>query len=344
MPRDQGMEKKTILNIEILRVMAIIAVVLIHMTIPYFYDLKLMNENYTAWVFNNLYNAISRFCVPIFFIISAYLSFNGNSSSKMSTRMMRLVIPYIVWSAVYYIYNGGNDFIDFIKKITTSNTSFHLWFLPPFIGYTLLLPAIKKIVNDEDPNKNYIIILIMTSSIIMPSVIYALNTFYGDYSFLTGFNNFGLSITPLLIYSIAFPLLRRNTSAFNGIALFVFMSVVNLAVSLLVSSSTGKADTFFYGYTTPLVFISSFILFNAIMSIDFSFIGSRMRKVIMAVGDCSFGIYLTHWIVYLVLSNAELTFKGRAIVDPLLNTIIVLLVSFLLVYVIKKVYALRRCV
>lgn len=336
------MENKKILNIEILRVMAIIAVVLIHMTIPYFYDINLMNGNYTAWAFNNLYNAISRFCVPVFFIISAYLSFNGKSSKGVASRIKRLAIPYISWSAIYFLYNGGSDIIEFIKKITTSNTSFHLWFLPPFIGYTLLLPAIKKMVSlDDGESQKYIIIIITIASILPQAVIYAMNTFYGDYSFLSGVNNFGLSFPSLLTYAIAFPLLYRKVSITKCVFLYSAMVALNLLVSLLVSEKTGKTDTFFYGYTTPFVFISSFILFNIIMSADLSFISGFAKKTIISIGDCSFGVYLSHWIVYLILGRYGMVFTGRAIIDPLLNTVIVFLISFYLIYALKKIKYLR---
>ena len=56
-----------IINIEILRALAIVSVILIHMSMGHFYDLNLMSNDFFAWVTNNIYYTLTRFCVPVFF-------------------------------------------------------------------------------------------------------------------------------------------------------------------------------------------------------------------------------------------------------------------------------------
>jgi len=77
-----------------------------------------------------------------------------------------------------------------------------------------------------------VFVLLFIFSILTPSAIVLLNYFYGGYDFLYGLGNFGFTLPGLLIF----------------------------------------AFEYFYSYATPLVFISSFVLFNSIMSIDFSFL------------------------------------------------------------------------
>lgn len=139
-----ALSSNKIINIEILRVLAIVSVILIHMSMGHFHDLNLMSQNFSAWVVNNIYHALSRFCVPVFFIIAAYISYNNKSSSSWKDKLIRIGLPYVIWSVVYYYYQGGSSIIELINKIFTSNPSFHLWFLPPFLGFVILLPAIKK--------------------------------------------------------------------------------------------------------------------------------------------------------------------------------------------------------
>jgi hypothetical protein len=73
----------------------------------HFYDALLMHENKLSWIVSNLYYSLTRFCVPIFFIISAYLVFNNKSNKKWHERLVRLGLPFVAWSAIYYVYGGG---------------------------------------------------------------------------------------------------------------------------------------------------------------------------------------------------------------------------------------------
>lgn len=57
-----------IINIEILRALAIVSVILIHMSMGHFYDLNLMSNDFFAWVTNNIYYTLTRFCVPVFLL------------------------------------------------------------------------------------------------------------------------------------------------------------------------------------------------------------------------------------------------------------------------------------
>jgi surface polysaccharide O-acyltransferase-like enzyme len=110
------MSNQKSLNIELLRCLAVISVILIHMTMGHFYDALLMHENKLSWIVSNLYYSLTRFCVPIFFIISAYLVFNNKSNKKWHERLVRLGLPFVAWSAIYYVYGGGRDASEFLKK------------------------------------------------------------------------------------------------------------------------------------------------------------------------------------------------------------------------------------
>jgi len=69
------------------------------------------------------------------------------------------------------------------------------------------------------------------------------------------------------------------------------------------------------------------------MSIYFSFLPSFSAKLTHKPGNCSFGIYFVHWLAYLTLKNNGFILHGRSLVDPVINTIIVFLISFTLIFV-----------
>lgn len=339
------MERKKIINIEFMRVVAILSVILIHMSMNNFYDAGLIQSNIIAWVFNNIYYTLTRFCVPAFFIISAYISFNGKSNSGWVDRVTRLGIPYIFWSAVYYYYQGGDDLFELFKKLTTSVTSFHLWFIPPFLGFTLFLPAIKKVFSGDDGGSYlYISILVVFFAIVLPSVVAFMNYFYGGYDFLYGMNGYGLSLPALLAYGFAFPFLYKKCNVIIWSIIYLVIVSITLLINVFATLKLGKPDEFFYGYTTPLVFISSFILFNIIMSVDFSKMPKAIELVICKIAECSFGVYLVHWLVFMVLDKYGLIIHGRAIAGPIINVMIVFFISFSIIYTIRLVKPLRKIV
>lgn len=339
------MRSNKIINIEVLRVLAVIAVILIHMSMGHFYDKVLMNNDYPAWFMNNVYYTATRFCVPVFFIIAAYIAFNNKSSSTWTDKIIRIGLPYLAWSFIYFWYNsnGSIDVLELVKKTFTSNTSFHLWFIPPFLGFVILLPAIRKIFGtDEDKIQfRHVFVILFIFSIILPSVIAGVNFFYDGYKFLYGLNNFGLTISGLLLYAFAFPFMTHKMRPVVGLAIYVLLIALNLVINISVSDKLSKPNESFYGYSSALVFISSFVFFNVIMSIDFSRLRPFASKTIYAIGHCTFGIYLVHWLVFMVLKNNGLVLNGMAIVDPIINTAIVFLISFAVVFTARKFKPLR---
>ncbi len=338
-----ALSSNKIINIEILRVLAIVSVILIHMSMGHFYDLNLMNQNFPAWVVNNIYYALSRFCVPVFFIIAAFISYNNKSISTWKDKIIRIGLPYVVWSGVYYYYQGGSSIIELINKIFTSNPSFHLWFLPPFLGFVILLPAIKKIFNTYDDRKQFkhVFVLLIIFSILTPAVIVLLNYFYGGYDFLYGLGNFGFTLPGLLIFAFAFPFMHKKINPAIGLCAYILLVTANLLLNISVSEKLTTPNEYFYSYATPLVFISSFVLFNSIMSINFAFLPGWAAGLIYKLGNCSFGVYLVHWLVYGLLDRYGFAFHGSAIFDPIINTCIVFIISFLLINLARYIKPLR---
>lgn len=329
-------------NIELLRFVAILAVILIHMSMSHFYDSALMRTNFTAWFFNNIYYTATRFCVPIFFIITAYITFNSTTKKNWKQKIIRLGVPYLVWSYIYYLYSGGHGVMGFLKKIIGENTAFHLWFIPAFIGYTLLLPALKKIYSNGDKEKfRHLFFTIFSFSIVAPTFLLTSRLIEGDFKFLYGLHHFSMNLPAFLVYGFAFPYFYKKINFIKGTTLYLLLIFLNLYLNVKISTTFDTPDESLYGFTTTLVFISSYILFNTIMNIEFSFIPDFICSFIYKAGECAFGIYLSHWVIYLILDKNEMLVHNRAIVDPLINTAIVFTFTFILVLICRKIKPLR---
>jgi len=258
------------------------------------------------------------------------------------SRLLRVGVPFVSWSVIYYIYSGGDSFIEFIIKLFTSNTSFHLWFIAPFIGFVLVLPLVKSVFYGEEKDKfKYLFWIIFFFTICLPSIISYSSLIPGDYGFLSGLSQFGLAFPSFLLYAIAFPYMHKKVKVLPAFLIYLALLSLNVWLNVTASGMAGKPDERFYSFNTLIVFLSSYVMFNIVMSLNLSWLPNALTRFVFTIGECSFGIYLVHWLVFLVLEKYDLVMHGRAIVDPIVNTLIVFSVTVVIVWVVRRFRYLR---
>lgn len=132
--------------IDILRFISILAVILIHTTTR---TLEINNLNVTEVPFTLFLNQVSRFAVPLFFMISGFvleLNYSENASYffYLKKRLNRIFFPYVFWSGVYYyfVYTKHND--SFLHALTTGSSSWQLYFIPSLLILYVIFPLIHK--------------------------------------------------------------------------------------------------------------------------------------------------------------------------------------------------------
>ncbi|MBQ8230337.1 MAG: acyltransferase family protein [Lachnospiraceae bacterium] len=140
-------------HIDLLRILACFSVILLHSASQYWYDIPITSPR---WLVCNSYDAVSRFGVPIFVMISGmlFLSREGEINLKRLYRnnILRLAVAYWVWSALYGLWDSrvwlgaeGVNWKDYAAEIIYSR--YHLWFIPMMIGIYMLLPVIKTFTD-----------------------------------------------------------------------------------------------------------------------------------------------------------------------------------------------------
>ena len=129
---------------DILRVIAILAVILIHTTTKTLevthYDLV-----HTPWTL--FLNQISRFAVPLFFMISGFvLELSHPKSINYFTylykRLNRIVIPYLLWSVFYFLFVYPHPGSPFLPVILYGSASHQLYFIPTLLVFYLVFPLL----------------------------------------------------------------------------------------------------------------------------------------------------------------------------------------------------------
>lgn len=146
------MKQKRMLHYDLLRIVAAFSVVMLHCAAQFWYTLELHS---TEWLIANAYDAVFRFGVPIFVMLSGVLFLNPdytlNIKRLYTHNILRMIVLYIVWSCLYGLYDCTRFDIKAagIKNVLREMLAgrYHLWFLPMIVGIYVLLPILKSWVT-----------------------------------------------------------------------------------------------------------------------------------------------------------------------------------------------------
>lgn len=140
-------QKTHIRAIDYLRTISILAVVLIHTTTK---TLEASGYNLNVFSLTLFLNQLSRFAVPLFFLISGFVlemnyDFHLNYIAYLKKRLSKIFIPYLFWSLIYYFFVYTQNHDNFVKVILTGNASYQLYFIPTLLIFYLIFPLLHKV-------------------------------------------------------------------------------------------------------------------------------------------------------------------------------------------------------
>jgi len=337
-----------ILWIDYLRIYAIILVVLLHVSSNYIY-----NVDYSlAWWVANIFDSFSRPGVPLFLMISGLLLLKNKDSIKefYFKRLKKILIPYFFWSLFYILWYKylNNDIITFkslIEKIYNFNSSFHLGFFNYLIGLYIIVPFLSEVFDNI--SKKRILYFLVLWFIFVP-INATMIKFLGS----------GISIgaelftTKIGLFILGFYLaFGKGINHKLYIFLYLFSLIGTVLLTFFVSSQNNQLDEFFYQYHAPnvvLMSLSVFVLFKEKLNTDkIKVINSA---VITKLSDYSFGVFLIHVFILQLINRIHIVPKilskcgSMIIVTIPVETIIILILSFLIVSIIKRIPYLKLIV
>lgn len=335
--------KKREQNYELLRIVAIIAIIILHASGFYLAAItsdSWLGVTYTQnMIYNCTINALTRFAVPCFIMISGAFAIDNVKNKEFkyyySKIFKNVIIPTIIFSIIYFGYlifrkifilsfsgNILNEIINFVKLTILGQPFYHMWYLYMIIGVFLLTPIIIILKQEIGEKKfKYITIIFFILSMIGlmtstykfewdPGVSFRyLSYFMLGYVIKNNVKKEKSNLKSLLLIIIGFIILGfagylRYKQALNGI------TEDNLTFALLQPYS-------------PLPIVSSILIFAGFAKLNFN-------KDVTKISLLTFEIYLIH---AGVLDLLKLTIK------PTMNSIIVILVITILTFIISLLLA-----
>ena len=348
------MNKKRVIWIELLRVMACIGVIGIHAGSQHFRDMPLDSS---VWAVSNFYHGINRFAVASFIMISGCLYLDSKRTWNLRRLWKRNILPiaaaYIFWQMFYAVYRiitngtlakgGKAALVKFMVYI--SKSYFHLWYLPMLIGLLIITPMLWEIVNSARGKQweEYMIVLFLVFQILP----YTINYFplpWKDHimdilqtvqpEMVTGYIGYFILGHYLSHYEVSKKL------EYLVYVLGVILILAAIGLCYISSQKSGKPiQSFYENYTLAGFFWGSsfFLLFkNHVSKIKWN---EKQEKRICYLGSCTFGIYLIHALIRDILHRIgidSMMISNTAIAIPFLITMIFVL-SLAAVMIIKKI-------
>lgn len=353
------MEKSSIKSayIEVLRIIAIYGVIFNHTGLYGFQLYTLQPIGSVKFVVYLIMAVICKFAIFLYLMISGSLLL-GREESIMTIykkRVSKMLILLLFWSVLYYFYMSyatktDVSLSDFLKKIYSTSTSSHLWYLYAYIAFLISLPILRAIFNNIDTKVfAYFFFVGIVSYHVVPIL-----EFYLLKDNITINNNINPSwITTWIIFypAVGYWIDKRMDiyKLKNFIAPLWGLGICGIILSCYMTINSIDRGT----EISNQLYLSKFSLWICMalfVSVKWFFVKSKISdkrlRIINNVGGATFGVYLVH-IIFLWRPNL-VTFLSKCgincMICALIQCVYVYIISTVSVIVIKKVPILRKIV
>ncbi|MFA5013797.1 MAG: acyltransferase family protein [Candidatus Paceibacterota bacterium] len=343
-------QEKRIVYIDVLRFLAIFFIIVIHVVSGYAWNGY--GDNY-YWFAANVFWAISAIGVPIFVMISGSLLLSGEKEEpdKMffQKRILRLFVPFFVWSLVYLAYQNRFD-INAILGIFRAPVYFHLWFVYMIIGIYFMLPLIKIVFNSrlkESFFKYFLLVWFILASVV-PFIFKIVQFKTPDIWYLR--DNIVLLLGYFVFLFLGYFVLgyllgNTNLKPKTKKCIYCFSAVsfiLTLVGTYLLLLKNGKFDPYFYGELAPNIVMMSVGFFVFIKDVDWQkILNERIMGFLKGFSSIAYGIYLSH-ALFLALILRALVLYPNPLVQWLLVSVVCLAASYLFCALVSRVKILKK--
>ncbi len=344
-------ENYRIVYADILKIIASVAIVIIHVASKNFYR---TNTDFQFDVFN-LFSSFARWGVPIFVMVSGIFFLDKNITIKeiFSKYIKRMVIVLLFWNVIYAIlynledYMNGKEIGYNIIKDIFINRAPHLWYLYMLIGLYLIVPFLRNLIQNEKIMKYFLNLWLIFEVVI--SIFQIFPTMNLEISEIL---NNKMHINFIMGYSgyfiLGYYLNKRRTKdkIVPYISLIIVGGIITFIGTKIVSNVTNVHSETFYNNFFPNIFMMSIGIFMLVKEVANRIkISDKQALNIAKLSKYSFGIYLVHPIVITFLNLIGMsTLKFNPILMMIIIVVLVYFISLFISIIINKIPKLNKVV
>ncbi len=335
---------------DLLRVLAAIAVIVLHISTSCLPQAAVGSTSWTAMV---VYDSLVRWCVPMFVMLSGAFLLDPKKSVRGRDLFLKYILRVLVALAVYgtfYALVGlfkGTFSLGLIRDalgyVLRTQTRYHLWFLYMMIGLYLVTPVLRAFVRGASrATFHWFFLLVLVFCSLLPT----LWSFFPDQMAIPTewLNKFDVQLVMGYVgYYVAGYYLKNFT--LNRLAEFIIyiLGILGAVATVWVSLSMGTAANTLMNYTAPTVAfmaVAVFVLFRYVLGVSEE---RSRRQRLVGVAKISFGIYLIHDFFITVLAHFGITVMSfNPIISIPVLSAIVFLCSFVVAWLLSKLPLIGR--
>lgn len=275
------MAKNRFIEMDMLRGMAILAVILIHIS---------SGETGTFYL---IINQLSRFAVPIFLFLSGLgltLSdkLNEGYFIFLKKRISKVLPLYLLWTIIYSLVTLKENIsaLGLVKSVILGNAFYHLYYVPLIIAFYILYPLLKRMARNKVA---MIVILLVTIASQLTGWLFDISILKDTRNLLNWSIYFVLGIW----FANNYEAVKQKLKSYPKITMtLLFVTVVGIVSEtfLYLNSNHSLADA-----TTsmrPTIILYTVLFISFIMIVKWS--NKTVTNVINELSKLSYGIYLSH--------------------------------------------------
>ena len=340
-------DKEHIIYLDILRVIACLLVILVHVSAK---QLDAFSPKSFDYQISQFFNTFSIASPAIFFMLSGALFLNPASKDISIKKLwgryiLRMVVSYVFWSCLYtfiiwlpYYTFSAETVKAFILEFFKGVPMYHLWFIPAIISIYMVLPFLKPAFADTHRCRYYLG-LFMVIQIFLPTLLKfdlphgdLIQSLYMRTPYLLCIGYVGYFV---LGYFLSVEKISRKTRMIIYAAGILALAAA-VGVDGYLSVRQNNAVLLF----NDLFALNSFLVVSA-MFVAFRHIPwkkNRFTKAVTKLSKLTFGIYLLHpFIMQMLFGHCPFLLKLPAIVWIPTTTVAIFLCSTVVIWVISKI-------
>lgn len=323
--------------VDVIRIISIVSVIIIHTTtkILEFTKYDLINNQFILYL-----NQASRFAVPLFFLISAFvLELNYSETTNFliyfKKRFSKIVLPYIFWSLIYYfiVYPGHSE--SFLNDLLLGHASYQLYFIPALFIFYLIFPILHHFIKFL--SKKIIVFVLFIVQILLLTNDY----YYSPLALPHPIGVFILNFDVLILGMLASHHCQKVLDVANKYK--YILTFITILISIIIFTEGEKLYfqsnnyLFFYSNWRPLVFVYT-LLFASLMYLIFNRLNFNVQ-LIKKISSFSFFVFFIH-VIFIEIVYRNL--PHWLLLSFPITFLSVLILSYLSAFIVSKIPQLSK--